>query len=286
MCSMLKSLKQKPVYSTSNIEFYQADSRSFLKLLPSGLIQSCITSPPYWGMRDYGISNQIGAESNIEDYISDLVNIFLEVKRVMADDGLLWLNLGDTYTSGNRKWRDVDEKNKGRAMSYRPPTPHGLKSKDLIGLPWRVAFALQASGWYLRSDIIWNKPNCQPESVRDRPTRSHEYLFLFSKSLKYYYNQNAIKILGENGELKNIRTVWNINTVPYKEAHFAVFPPELIKTCMLASTKPNQIVLDPFLGSGTVAQVAYSLDRSLIGIDLNMDYIKLGIKRMTKLINT
>lgn len=147
---------------------------------PDGLFQTVVTSPPYWGLRDYGVEGQIGAEIDVNEYISNLVSIFREVRRTLAADGTLWLNIGDSYTSGGRTWRDEDAKNKGRGMSYRAPTPDGLKSKDLIGIPWRVAFALQADGWYLRSDMIWNKPNCQPESVKDRPTRSHEYVFLFS----------------------------------------------------------------------------------------------------------
>ncbi|HCA6557626.1 TPA: site-specific DNA-methyltransferase, partial [Escherichia coli] len=177
----------------SSCEIMVGDSREIIKTLGDEVFDCIVTSPPYWGLRDYGIGGQIGAEINIDDYIEDLVSLFREAKRTLRSDGTLWLNIGDSYTSGNRTWRDKDDKNKGRAMSYRPPTPDGLKPKDLIGVPWKLAFALQNDGWYLRSDIIWNKPNCQPESVRDRPTRSHEYIFLFSKNKKYYYDWEAIK---------------------------------------------------------------------------------------------
>jgi site-specific DNA-methyltransferase (adenine-specific)/site-specific DNA-methyltransferase (cytosine-N4-specific) len=178
------------------------------------------------------------------DYIDKLVLVFREVHRVLTKDGT-WLNIGDSYTSGGRTWRDSDKKNKGRGMSYRAPTPDGLKPKDLVGVPWRLAFALQADSWHLRSDIIWNKPNCQPESVKDRPTRAHEYLFLLTKSEKYYYDSEAINepTTEKNGS-KNRRTVWSINTTPFKDAHFAVFPPSLVKPCILAGSKENSIVLD------------------------------------------
>ena len=167
-------------------EIIVGDSRKVLERFPSETFQTCITSPPYWGLRDYGIDGQIGAETTVDAYIDDLVKIFREVKRTLRPDGTLWLNLGDSYTSGNRGWRAPDEKNKGRAMDYRPPTPEELKPKDLIGVPWKLAFALQRDGWYLRSDIVWSKPNCQPESVKDRPTRSHEYIFLLTQWEDYY----------------------------------------------------------------------------------------------------
>lgn len=238
--------------------------------------------PPYWGLRDYGIKNQIGAEMVLCDYISNLVSVFEEVFRVLKTDGTFWLNIGDSYTSGGRTWRDSDKKNKGRGMSYRAPTPNGLKPKDLIGVPWRVAFALQAAGWHLRSDVIWHKPNCQPESVKDRPTRSHEYLFLFSKSEKYYYDFEAIiEPTTERNGSKNRRTVWSINTVPCKEAHFAVFPPSLVKPCILAGSKEDSIVLDPFFGSGTVGEVCIENGRRCVGIELNPEYTKIARKRIS-----
>jgi len=173
-------------------EIIVGDARKVLADFPEQHFQTVVTSPPYWGLRDYGIEGQIGAEMKVTDYIADLVKLFREVRRTLRDVGTLWLNIGDSFTSGGRTWRDADEKNKGRAMSYRAPTPEGLKPKDLIGVPWRLAFALQDDGWYLRTDIIWNKPNCQPESVKDRPTRSHEYVFLFSKSERYHFDRDAI----------------------------------------------------------------------------------------------
>jgi site-specific DNA-methyltransferase (cytosine-N4-specific) len=255
------------------------DSRKIIKKLPSDFFQCCITSPPYWGLRDYGIIGQIGAELTIDEYIKDIVLLFREVKRTLKTDGTVWLNIGDSYTSGNRTWRDSDRINPAREMTYRAPTPIGLKAKDLIGIPWRLAFALQSDGWYLRSDIIWNKPNCQPESVKDRPTRSHEFIFLLSKSEKYYYDYNSVKEKSVVGDLKNRRSVWNINTNGYKGAHFAVFPPELVKLCMLAGTMEESFVLDPFFGSGTVGEVANLHNRKFVGIELNPQYIELAHAR-------
>lgn len=257
------------------------DALNILKTIPSEKFRCCITSPPYWGLRDYGVANQIGAENLLNDYVSNLTEIFREVRRVLTDDGTLWLNLGDSYTSGNRTWRDVDKKNPARAMRYRPPTPAGLKPKDLIGVPWRVAFALQADGWYLRSDIIWYKPNCQPESVKDRPTRAHEYVFLFSKTEKYFYKCDAIKeSSNSHGTFRNRRTVWQINTEPFPGAHFATFPPKLVEVCLLAGTEPEDFVLDPFFGSGTVGEVCMKLNRKFTGIELNEDYAALAYRKL------
>lgn len=258
------------------------DARRVVAGFPEGVIQSCITSPPYWGLRDYGVAGQIGAETTIDLYISDLVAIFREVRRAMRDDGTLWLNLGDSFTSGGRTWRDADKKNKGRAMDYRAPTPEGLKPKDLIGIPWRLALALQADGWYLRADIIWQKPNCQPESVKDRPTRSHEYVFLLSKSEKYFYDHEAIKEKSADGGMKNRRSVWPINTEPFPGPHFAVFPSELVRLCMLASTPPGGLVLDPFLGSGTVGKVSVEQGRRFVGVELSEDYAQMARERIAK----
>jgi site-specific DNA-methyltransferase (adenine-specific)/site-specific DNA-methyltransferase (cytosine-N4-specific) len=268
-----------PAHADSVIEV--GDSRKVLSTFPDNLFQTCITSPPYWGLRDYGIAGQIGAEATIEQYLSDLVILFREVKRTLKDNGTLWLNIGDSYTSGGRTWRDVDKKNKGRAMSYRPDTPDGLKPKDLIGVPWRLALALQADGWYLRSDIIWHKPNCQPESVKDRPTRSHEYIFLFSKNEKYYYDHEAIKEESADGfTMKNRRSVWSINTEAFSGNHFAVFPTELVRLCMLAGSPKESIVLDPFLGSGTVGKVCLENNRSIVGIELSEEYAKIAEDRL------
>ena len=268
----------KALVSKSGI--IQGSALEVLKTFSDGYFQTCITSPPYWGLRDYGVSDQIGAERTVQDYIENLVQIFREVKRVLASDGSFWLNIGDSYTSGNRTWRDTDRKNPARAMSYRPPTPEGLKAKDLIGIPWRLAFALQADGWYLRSDIIWYKPNCQPESVKDRPTRSHEYIFLLTKDEKYYYDYEAIKEDTSNGSRKNKRTVWSINTEAFNGAHFATFPESLVSPCLLAGSKERDIVLDPFFGSGTVGCVALKLGRSFIGIEINPDYVEIAKNRI------
>lgn len=271
----------------------QGDAFAELSKLPAQVFQCCVTSPPYWGLRDYETENQIGAEESPDEYISNLVNVFREVKRTLKDDGTLWLNIGDSFTSGNRAWRDSDKKNLARAMSYRPPTPDGLKPKDLIGIPWRLAFALQADGWYLRSDIIWHKPNGQPESVKDRPTRSHEYVFLFSKSEKYYYDYESIKepATSGNGERKNKRsvwssgtdeTIWNINTEPFNGAHFAVFPRALVRPCILAGSMPNATVLDPFFGSGTTGEVCIETGRQCFGIEIKPEYIEIAKRRLSK----
>lgn len=256
------------------------DTRELIKTIPDNTFQCAITSPPYWGVRDYGVKNQIGAEPDLDDYISDLASIFSELRRTLKPDGTFWLNIGNTYTSGGRKWRQEDSKNKGRAMSYRPPTPDGLKKKDLVGVAWMLAMACQREGWYLRNDIIWHKPNCQPESVRDRLTVSHEYLFLFTKSEKYYFDQEAIKEPTTNGDgIKNKRTVWSINTEPCPEAHFAVFPKALVRPCLLAGTKVNDIVFDPFYGAGTVGIVAKELGRRCVGIEIKDEYIDIAKKR-------
>jgi site-specific DNA-methyltransferase (cytosine-N4-specific) len=257
------------------------DAWHALRQFADSTFRCCVTSPPYWGLRDYGIPHQIGAETTLEEYLANLTGIFREVKRVLRDDGTLWLNIGDSYTSGNRTWRDADKKNPARGMDYRPPTPEGLKPKDLVGVPWRIAFLLQADGWYLRSDIIWNKPNCQPESVKDRPTRAHEYLFLFSKSEDYFYNHKAIlePAISEQG-MRNRRTVWSINTEPFADAHFATFPPALIVPPILAGTEPDDMVLDPFFGSGTVGDVCLKLKRRFVGIELNKDYAEIAAKRL------
>ncbi|MCL5961404.1 MAG: site-specific DNA-methyltransferase [Chloroflexi bacterium] len=244
--------------------------------MPAGKFQTCVTSPPYWSLRNYGIQGQIGLEDSLGDYIQSLVQVFEEVRRVLRDDGTLWLNIGDGYTSGGRTWRAPDKKNPARAMDTRPPTPDGLKPKDLVGVPWKLAFALQASGWFLRSDIVWHKPNCQPESVKDRPTRSHELVFLLSKSERYLYNNQSFR--GPNG--RNLRSVWEIPTQPCKEAHFAVFPPDLVSPCIELGSKPGDLVLDPFLGSGTTGFVALKMGRRFAGIELNPGYVRITERRL------
>jgi len=261
----------------------EADSLNALRLFPSNSVQCAITSPPYWGLRDYNINGQIGLEPTLQEFINRLVAVFNELKRVLCENGTLWLNIGDGYTSGNRGYRATDKKNPARAMSLRPDTPEGLKPKDLQGIPWRLAFALQDDGWYLRSDIIWNKPNAMPESVKDRPTKSHEYLFMFTKSEQYYYNYEASKEIGLNGEYRNRRTVWNINTQSFQEAHFATFPQKLIEPCVLISSRPDDFILDPFFGSGTVGVVCVQNKRRYIGIELNPEYIEIAANRLSVL---
>jgi site-specific DNA-methyltransferase (adenine-specific)/site-specific DNA-methyltransferase (cytosine-N4-specific) len=259
----------------------RGDALHVLRELPDGVFRCCVTSPPYWGLRDYGVDYQIGAEVKLDHYLHNLTVIFREVRRTLRDDGTLWLNLGDSYTSGGRAWRDSDRKNPARAMSYRPPTPDGLKPKDLIGVPWRVAFALQDDGWYLRSDIVWYKPNCQPESVKDRPTRAHEYIFLLSKSERYHYDYEAIREKANGDErLRNRRSVWAVNTEAYPEAHFATFPPALIEPCIHAGSEVGDWVLDPFLGSGTVGVGCLRAARRFYGIEISPDYAAMAERRI------
>lgn len=261
----------------------QGDVREALALLPAESVQCVVTSPPYWGLRDYGISGQIGLEPELSGYIKSLVAVFSEVKRLLKPGGLLWLNIGDGYTSGNRGWRAPDKKNPNRAMRVRPDNPPGLKDKELLGIPWRLAFALQESGWYLRTDIIWHKPNVMPESVKDRPTRAHEYLFMFAKSERYRYNASAVMEPAGGGAARNRRSVWSINTRNSGSSHIAPFPPELVEPCILASTLPGDFVLDPFFGSGTAGIVAKCLGRRFIGIELNPDYIRHAASALQKL---
>ena len=262
------------------LKIIHGDARDALKAIPDETFQCVVTSPPYWGVRDYGVEGQLGAEPDLNDYINNLVSVFSEVRRVLKTDGTFWLNIGNTYTSGGRKWRQTDSKNKGRAMSYRPPTPEGLKKKDLIGVAWMLAMKCQLDGWYLRNDIIWSKPNCQPESVKDRLTQSHEYLFLMTKSERYTFNQDAIKEPSVNGgSSKNRRTVWQINTEPCPDAHFAVFPRALVRPCVLAGSNPDDLILDPFYGAGTIGMVAKELGRRCVGIELKDEYIDIAERR-------
>lgn len=254
------------------------DSLAVLQRLPAECVQTVVTSPPYWSLRDYGIDGQVGLNESLYDFVDALANIFDQVLRVLRPDGTLWLNIGDSYTSGNRGWRAPDKKNPARAMSLRPPTPAGLKDKDLIGVPWRIALALQDRGWYLRSEVIWRKPNAQPESVRDRPTRDHEQVFLLSKSERYKYDFEAVR--GPND--RRLRTVWDINTRTDKGAsgHFATFPTELVERCVRITSDPGDLVLDPFLGSGTTALVAGALDRRFLGIELHPEYLAMSRDRL------
>jgi DNA modification methylase len=256
------------------------DAATVLAEQPARSVQTVVTSPPYWSLRDYRIDGQIGLEASVDEYLEALVRVFDQVHRVLRDDGTLWLNIGDSYTSGGRTWRAPDRKNRARAMEVRPPTPDGLKPKDLIGIPWRLALALQAAGWYLRADVVWNKPNCQPESVADRPTRSHEYVFLLSKRERYLYDVDAVR--GPNG--RRLRTVWDVHTQAHAEAsgHFATFPPELVAPCIEISSQPGDLVLDPFLGSGTTAVVARRLGRRFVGIELHPDYVEMAKRRLAR----
>ncbi len=198
------------------------DALRTLEGMDDDRFQMCVTSPPYWGLRDYDVEGQIGAEPTVDGYIENLTKLFSQVRRTLRPDGTLWLNIGDSYTSGGRTWRPPDKKLPQRGMSYRPATPQGMKPKDLIGVPWMLAFALRADGWYLRTDVVWHKPNGNPESVKDRPSRKHEFLFLLTKSERYLYNWEAVKVPNDRGTGTKARsTVWSINTTPFPEAHFA-----------------------------------------------------------------
>lgn len=296
------------------------DALEVLGTLEASSVNCCVTSPPYWGLRDYGVTGQIGLEKTPEEYVERLVKVFREVKRVLRDDGTLWLNLGDCYTAnikgtGGHASPMVRRKGKRNFQEFESGAwkpDHGLKPKDLVGIPWRVAFALQADGWYLRSDIIWHKPNVMPESVKDRPTKAHEYIFLFSKNSKYFYDAKAIKVplayldkrgnsrvvyrgksrkleknfqhpvdyMGQPVGGRNRRSVWSIVTKPFKGAHFATFPEDLINPCILAGCPTGGVVLDPFLGAGTTGVVALKNGRNFIGIELNPGYVEIAKKRI------
>lgn len=256
----------------------EGDVFEALKALPAQSFQCVVTSPPYWGLRDYDIAGQIGLEAELGDYIRRLVTVFAEVRRVLRADGVFWLNIGDGFTSGNRGYRAPDKKNPARAMSVRPDTPSGLKPKDLLGIPWRLALALQEDGWFLRSDIVWHKPNAMPESVKDRPTRSHEYVFMLTKSERYFYDHVAVR----EGNGRNRRSVWSVNTAASGHRHFATFPKALIEPCILSSSRPGDFVLDPFFGSGTVGEVCLESERNCVGIELNPAYVQLAVSRLAR----
>lgn len=302
-----------------------SDNLKALRAMPADSVHCCVTSPPYYGLRDYEIEGQIGREDTPEQYIARLVEVFREVRRVLRPDGTLWLNIADTYCGTGSKAGHVDPKNpKGRtgqqvALNHRV---QGCKQKDLIGIPWLLAFALRADGWYLRNDIIWYKANPMPESVRDRCTRAYEHVFLLAKSPKYFFDAAAIAeptapttaarmksgrtaihkyaegIPGQTVQginqprargaipdelipaLRNKRDVWQINTVPYRGAHFAAFPPKLAETCILAGCPMSGVVLDPFFGSGTTGLVAKQTGRRYIGIEINAEYCRLARERI------
>jgi DNA modification methylase len=302
------------------------DCRETIQTLPDQSVQCVVTSPPYWGLRDYGVDGQLGLERTPDEYVTAMVEVFREVRRVLRDDGVLWLNLGDSYATSNPVGRrDGDsELRAGRAIpegsfttvSRTDPKGHGLKPKDLVGIPWRVAFALQADGWWLRQDVIWAKNNPMPEPVTDRCTRSHEYLFMLTKRERYFYDAEAIKeplteatledlarhggprgkqernVGGRrdgftaakgtvgNPSGKNKRSVWVVNPRPYDGAHFAVMPPMLVEPCILAGSREGDTVLDPFGGSGTVGMVARWLKRDAVLCELNPEYVKLIEERV------
>jgi len=290
----------------------EGDCIQSLKSLPEGIVNTCITSPPYYGLRDYGEQGQVGLEETPEEYVQKLVEVFREVKRVLRDDGTLWLNLGDSYSgSGKGPAGNLGKTHNEREMTHTHVSgkvPNGLKPKDLIGIPWMVAIALRNDGWYLRQDIIWHKPNPMPESVTDRCTKSHEYIFLLSKSKTYYYDAESIKEpvkqdwgtrdrtngkyhnagtglnphtgLQKSYEKANKRSVWSVTTKPFHGAHFATFPPDLIEPCVIAGSPEGGIVLDPFFGSGTTGLVAMKNNRKYLGCELNSEYISIAKERL------
>ena len=254
------------------------DARVRLQEIADKSVQCCITSPPYWGLRNYGNDLQIGLEASPDEYVEQLVQVFREVWRVLKDDGTLWLNLGDNYASNkvgntNGTYGKVKQKQGINDDTRRRTIPAGLKRKDLIGIPWKVAFALQADGWYLRQDIIWSKPNAMPEPIADRCVKAHEYLFLLSKSPSYLMNAKNIREQAvDEVSLRNRRSVWTIPTKPYRGAHFAVMPEALVEPCVISSTNPNDLILDPFTGSGTVGVVAVKHGRYFVGTEINPEH--------------
>lgn len=299
------------------------DALESLRQLPDGCCSTCVTSPPYYRLRDYGTDGQLGLEKTLEEYVEKLVEVFREVRRVLKDDGTLWLNIGDSYATRSGSQPPTNTRNSCGHTAKKVPS--GYKYKDLIGAPWLLAFALRADGWHLRADIIWHKPNAMPESAKDRPTRAHEYIFLLSKSERYYYDAEAVKetavgfgpdnpgrkrgnartfrgssaythdqakensasverqsqglVPNETGK-RNRRSVWTVATRPYKGAHFATFPEKLVLPCILAGSRPGDIVLDPFAGSGTTGAVAVKEGRDFIGIEINPTYSKMSEQRI------
>ena len=261
-----------------------ADVLEGLADIPSSSVQTVVTSPPYYGQRLYGDNTTITEGDSLDQYINWLVTVFDGVAEVLKPDGAVWLNLGDAYTSGNRKTRAPDAKNSNRSMSTRPPTPHGLKEKELIGLPWRVAFALQEHGWYLRSRVIWHKPNAQPESVKDRPTQNLEEVFLLTRSAKYFYNAEASVEEAVNGESRRLRSLWSLNTEKSEYGHPAIYPTALAERCLSLTGKPGQLVLDPFNGSGSTGVAALSLGMRYIGIEAEKSYLDNTRNRLGRMV--
>lgn len=315
----------KPYHDSQGIELYHGDCLQVLKELPAESVHCVVTSPPYWGLRDYGTDGQLGLEETPEQHVAKMVEVFSEVRRVLRTDGTLWLNYGDSYASSVQSNRNGRGKSGLRGGNVKANEPWNtgtakttarslgqLKPKDLCGIPWRVAFALQADGWWLRQDIIWHKPNPMPESVTDRCTKAHEYIFLLTKAARYHYDHEAIKEPSAQpqraGKIErnfstsdpsntlrqdvgravlrtatcNKRSVWTISTAPYPGAHFATFPPKLIEPCIMAGCPEGGTVLDPFLGSGTTGAVAQKNGCKFIGIELNEEYLQLAVKRFTQ----
>jgi DNA modification methylase len=300
----------------------QGDCIEGMRTLPDDSVHCCVTSPPYWGLRDYGHDGQIGLESTPEAYVARMVEVFREVRRVLREDGTCWVNLGDSYggaasnNQGGMSKIGGGKKSRDGAMFNGRSNASGCRQKDLVGIPWRVAFALQADGWWLRQDIIWHKPNPMPESVRDRCTKAHEYVFLLTKNERYFYDAEAVKEPSSWGRVndpawnaaraatnekkgcgnrngkstgfaewqpdqgRNRRSVWTVTTKPYSGAHFAVMPPDLVEPCIKAGCPEGGTVLDPFAGSGTTLAVAAELGRSGIGCELNPEYIALAERRI------
>ena len=296
----------KPYYTNQGIDIYHGNCLQVLKELPTESVHCVVTSPPYWGLRDYGTDGQLGLEETPEQHVAKMLEVFSEVRRVLRTDGTLWLNYGDTYAVGS-----ANPSGKHSAPNVGVPRRvKNLKPKDLCGIPWRVAFALQADGWWLRQDIIWHKPNPMPESVTDRCTKAHEYIFLLSKNKKYYFDHKAIKepaakkiggaprVFGSKSQIgtnrtdyknhfvdngvRNKRSVWTVAVYPFKGAHFATFPPKLIEPCIKAGCPEGGTVLDPFSGSGTTGEVAQKNGCKFIGIELNEEYIALSIQRFSQ----
>ena len=300
-------------------EIREGDALARLREMPDESVQCCITSPPYFGLRDYGVDGQLGLEESPAEYVEALVAVFREVRRVLRSDGTVWLNLGDSYgrTAGPRNG-NFGRCAKGIGIPARSGDSRnrfdGIKDKDLLGIPWMVAFALRADGWWLRSDIIWAKPNPMPASVTDRPTNAHEHIFLLARSARYYYDADAIRepdkgldhartvlegqpslsasvgsphhglrtVAGRDGLGRNKRNVWEVNTQPFPEAHFATFPPKLIEPCVLAGAPAGATVLDPFAGSGTTGLVALRHGRGFVGLELNPTYAEMARERIRR----
>lgn len=292
----------------------EGDCRERLAELEPESVQTCVTSPPYWGLRDYGVAGQLGLETSVDEYVAALVVVFRDVRRVLREDGTLWLNLGDGYAHGGNGSRDPEQwpkqsRNDHRVEHSKRKPGAGIKPKDLLGLPWLVAFALRADGWWLRAENIWDKPNGMPESAGDRPAKHHEQVFLLSKAARYFYDRHGYReddcsrpsgngfagreyrehtpLSGgaggpawQPGAGRNLRSVWRIPVRPFPGAHFATFPREIPERCIPVSTRPDDTVLDPFAGASTTGLVATRLHRSFVGIELNPDYAEMGRRRI------